>query len=976
MDTTVEQILVGLLTNALSSVIEKSWTSADDEEVLSADEAVKEAVRELVSVERISESVGGEELRAFLTTPGAASCIRMLFVARVHGSNSTTDDLRCAFVDAFRHEVPGVDIAQAERVFHALVATTEQSLEHAASAGDVAAAATLESARFRRLSEELTGLKLALDALRETNEPTAAQYLQWEALYRNQVLTRLGTITPPTFDATQRVPIENIYVEPSFGLPPALRHVSSRRLAETLNRTVVLGDPGAGKSTFAQKLAFDLARDQVRLPGGALTPLVVTLKDYGAEKQRSQISLLQWIEAVVNSDYNAPAPTGAVSYLLDAGRAIVIFDGLDELLDTSYRRQVTADIETFAARYVASPVLVTSRRIGYEQAPLDTRRFEIAYLNELDNDQIAQYARLWFGLRAELTPNEQVRMATDFVRDSEGAASDLRRNALMLALLCNIYRGGGYIPRSRPQVYEKCAVMLFERWDRGRRIVVPLEFERHLRPAMQHLAYWIYSSPDLRGGVSERRLVRTATEFLHERRFDDEDHARQEAQRFVEFCRGRAWVFTDTGTKPDGERLYQFTHRTFLEFFAAEHLVRTHRTPEELVSVLSPRIRDGEWDVVAQLAFQLQDDNIDGAADELIAAVLSDSDGAPTDTVLSFAARSLSFLVPRRRTCRNVADAVARRACEWLAAGAERTAESSSSPAESYRAIINSDRENFEPVAAALVERAMAYYDEDPSKVRAEAVLEVVAHADLATWGDEGSAGAGERWAATAVSAFEGLWPRIKNHLASSHGLAYDAYWFDVVRLGVLTEMYPAEFFFDSREFRIHRNFIRFDISQALLNGQLGRAWRTNGRDLGTRAELAELGTFLATAPPPWDTRETLHTGTPNKFSRDGLRTRDAHLDGPALFGGFAVLATAIERAERADEGAAARAGMSRVAGWIEMLRPWILKRFDADAEVQALPDLPLPEQMRHLVATWSRGEWAATPLAAEVGGAVHEVAE
>ena len=42
------------------------------------------------------------------------------------------------------------------------------------------------------------------------------------------------------------------------------------------------------------------------------------------------------------------------------------------------------------------------------------------------------------------------------------------------------------------------------------------------------------------------------------------------AREFVEFCRGRMWVFTDAGTTVSGQRLYGFTHRTFLEYFAAK----------------------------------------------------------------------------------------------------------------------------------------------------------------------------------------------------------------------------------------------------------------------------------------------------------------------------------------------------------------------------------------------------------------------
>ena len=107
--------------------------------------------------------------------------------------------------------------------------------------------------------------------------------------------------------------------------------------------------------------------------------------------------------------------------------------------------------------------------------------------------------------------------------------------------------------------------MLFERWDKSRDIVVPLPFEEHIRPAMQDLAFWIYSNEELQGGVSEGRLIERTSAYLCKWVFDDVLKARMAATDFIRFCTGRAWVFTDTGTTREGERLYQFTHRTFLE---------------------------------------------------------------------------------------------------------------------------------------------------------------------------------------------------------------------------------------------------------------------------------------------------------------------------------------------------------------------------------------------------------------------------
>jgi predicted NACHT family NTPase len=81
------------------------------------------------------------------------------------------------------------------------------------------------------------------------------------------------------------------------------------------------------------------------------------------------------------------------------------------------------------------------------------------------------------------------------------------------------------------------------------------------------------------------------------------------------------WVLTDTGTTAQGEKLYSFTHRTFLEYFAAVHLATVTDTPEGLASVLADRLRKGEWEIVGQLAIQIKDRNSYRGADRVYTAL-------------------------------------------------------------------------------------------------------------------------------------------------------------------------------------------------------------------------------------------------------------------------------------------------------------------------------------------------------------------
>jgi hypothetical protein len=138
--------------------------------------------------------------------------------------------------------------------------------------------------------------------------------------------------------------------------------------------------------------------------------------------------------------------------------------------------------------------------------------------------------------------------------------------------------------------------------------------------------------------------VAETTSFLHGRGFESQDEAADAAREFVEFCRDRMWVVTDVGTTADGERLYAFTHRTFLEYFAASRLASVSDTPEDLARALAPHLALEQWQVVGELAFQLKEHASDQGADRFCAEMLKIAwqpyyDGKQRAALLGFAAR-------------------------------------------------------------------------------------------------------------------------------------------------------------------------------------------------------------------------------------------------------------------------------------------------------------------------------------------------
>jgi predicted NACHT family NTPase len=274
------------------------------------------------------------------------------------------------------------------------------------------------------------------------------------------------------------------------------------------------------------------------------------LREYAKENPPAH-SVVAYIEQRLAAHYQCPPPPGLVERLLLNGSAVVFFDGLDELVDTARRREVAQRVENFATHYPLASVAVTSRRIGYKQAKLDSSQFSAFQLAAFTEAQTKEYAAKWFAQERRLTDQEPAQWAEAFARES-AAVPDLRSNPLMLSLLCILYRGENSLPRNRPAVYERCSTLLFETWDSSRSINVDVQIRDLMEPVLRHLAHWLLIRNVATPVVTEEQLTGETARYLQDRSYEDVEKSTRAAQEFIRFCKGRAWVFTEVGTSGEG----------------------------------------------------------------------------------------------------------------------------------------------------------------------------------------------------------------------------------------------------------------------------------------------------------------------------------------------------------------------------------------------------------------------------------------
>jgi hypothetical protein len=641
--SSLELVASRALTRALTALARRALTARRSGEI-------KDSARTTISVKLSSELL--EELTAaqlaglsrYLSSPDFDEVALHVALAELL-PNQDLDEVRSAvraeIIEGLRHFValdadqrPGIaDVLEAAL----LVAVSDQAIRSsrplvdAASAAGIAQLASLAARKGELLARaaDLNGFHVFAKRLRE------------------QVVALHGELQLPHLGSRKTVPYDQLYVDPPLKMQDMNDATSS--LPEMLvaaGRLVALGNPGAGKSTMATKLAYDTAAGDA-WGEKERVPFLVVLRNHTTGFSSGGRTLIEYLKNTAADPYNIEPPPDAVEYLVSVGRAVVILDGLDELIEADLRRRVVNLIEGFVSAYPMAPVLVTARSVGYDDAPFNARKFAHAHVLDFDDGRVAQYVRRWFALDDQTPRTQQRALVENFLRESS-AVPDLRRSPLLLSLLCGMYSSEGYIPHNMVEAYERCALLLFRHWDHLRGIKGSAEFHARIRGAVQYLAFEQLGGASNFGSSSampRRRVVASIATYLTAKHFDH-DEAMKTAEEFLDFCTGRAWILSDVDSI-NGQPVYGFTHRTFLEYFAAEYIVRTRHNLSELHAVLRDRISGGRFHVVGQIVLQLYDRMTDDGADELMRMLIGKIPSGDSDepALVTFACRSLSHVM-------------------------------------------------------------------------------------------------------------------------------------------------------------------------------------------------------------------------------------------------------------------------------------------------------------------------------------------
>jgi hypothetical protein len=368
---------------------------------------------------------------------------------------------------------------------------------------------------------------------------------------------------------------------------------------------VVLGDPGAGKSSLLRWLALEWARTENATARYATPlPLLIELRDYNRWECASGKSFVRYLHD--SSTWHRLNQQTLHHLLQQPGRVVLLLDGLDEVFDPVQRERVVNDIHRFSNEYKTTRMILTSRVVGYQPQRLRDAGFKDFMLQDLDPTQIEQFLERWHSVT--FTDANDARQKLDrlnkAIRDSR-AIAQLAGNPLLLTMMAILNRYQE-LPRDRAELYSQAARVLLHQWDTERALndYPELRGEVDLRSKQELLRLVARAMQSGSRGLAGNIIGGEQLEALVEGYLREQRHfaqARAAARALVRQLRERNFILCFVGADS-----YAFVHRTFLEYFCAADFVQRFNVEQSLdldalKALFAQHASDENWREVLRL---------------------------------------------------------------------------------------------------------------------------------------------------------------------------------------------------------------------------------------------------------------------------------------------------------------------------------------------------------------------------------------
>jgi hypothetical protein len=390
-------------------------------------------------------------------------------------------------------------------------------------------------------------------------------------------------------------------------VPVSKTVVAPRRINDLLAdrpRAVLRGEAGAGKTTLVWWLASHAACGALGHELAELNDLVPFVIPMRSLLSRGMAFPRPHELATVAELQIDEIPEGWARRVLEAGRALILADGMDEVppADREEARRRLADLLTM---YPHNRCLVTVRPLAVAADWLAAENFEELRLLPMRDEDVLAFSRAW---------HAAARLECAGFRDPHRAAAEdqnlrtleraleqelgrnptllhLSRTPLLAAVVCALHRRRrGFLPETRWSLYNAALTMLLGSRDTLRRVAAPegitLGVEEH-QQLLQRIAAWL-----ARSGYAEFNHGQARHQIELAMRGMPQVGRQGTAEDVLTHLLNRSGLLQERN-----DTAIQFIHRTFQDYLAAKELQESDGLGE-----LLGHATDEEWQDIILLA--------------------------------------------------------------------------------------------------------------------------------------------------------------------------------------------------------------------------------------------------------------------------------------------------------------------------------------------------------------------------------------
>lgn len=339
-----------------------------------------------------------------------------------------------------------------------------------------------------------------------------------------------------------------------FGKQDEKDIILANQVANKYDKFIVLGKPGAGKTTFLKHLTL------MNLEGSAALnvirmPIFISLKEL-SDKGIDLIGFIVEQFDICNFEDARPF----IVRMLDLGKCIILFDGLDEV-DKKNQNNIIQEIIDFSDKFSENQFVISCRVAAYNHSFTKFTDVEIADFND---DQIEIFIKNWFKQEPDIFKSCWGKII------SSNQLKELATSPLLLTLLCVTYDSIYEFPTNRAELYKESIDALLKKWDSTRRIIRG-EIYRGLSLRRKES---LFSSIAIQFFIKEEyffrevALVRYIEEYIKNFPEINDSEVYLDAEGVLNAIEAQHGILI-----PRAKNIHSFSHLTFQEYFTAKNLI-------------------------------------------------------------------------------------------------------------------------------------------------------------------------------------------------------------------------------------------------------------------------------------------------------------------------------------------------------------------------------------------------------------------